>query len=226
MLLISWNYLILGSLLSPRNDETLLGTRETDTAQQRRQSCQAPLGGSYGGLSPPSWRLSSNPPVWDVDAVFHRLQPPGNGPGKTEHNIVDIRGLVNVEFLDDWVCNGTTILVFELLPTSWTVPFTPPFTQQDALTLLDPWMPDVFQTDFTLVEDMHPVGLAFIEAAGPYDPDNLSSVAIFVDGSVQHTEEGPAYWQHTEYEVSLWLWQLSQQFHFLGHLSDHGYATL
>ena len=95
-----------------------------------------------------------------------------------------------MDLLDDWVCNGFTILVFELLPTSKTVPFMPPFTQQDALTLLDPWPPDVFQTDFTLVEDMHPVGLAFIAAAGPYDSDHLLSIAIFVDGSVQHTDEG------------------------------------
>lgn len=172
----------------------MLGPCETITTQQGRILCQALLGGSYGGPESPSRpsgrNFSGNPPLWDVDAVFDRLTPPGNGPEQSTFTIVDIRGSVDLETLDDFVCNGSHILVLELHPTTRKVPFTPPFTQQDALTLLDPWRVDVFQTDFTAIEEMHPVGMAYIDAAGEYESETLTSATLFVDGSVQQTEEG------------------------------------
>lgn len=181
---------------SPRNDETMLESSSlvAMNVQEGRKLCQAPLGGSYGGILPRPRLIgrstSGNPPVWDVEAVFDRLKPPGNGPGQAMESIVDIRGSVDLDLLDDFVCNGSTVLIFELKPVMRKVPFTPPFTQQDALALLDPWHKDAFQTDFAGLDEMHPVGMAFIDAAGEYDPETLTSTDIFVDGSVQKTEEG------------------------------------
>lgn len=181
---------------SPRNDETMLecSSLVAMNVQEGRKLCQAPLGGSYGGILPRPRLIgrstSGNPPVWDVEAVFDRLKPPGNGPGQAMESIVDIRGSVDLDLLDDFVCNGSTVLIFELKPVMRKVPFTPPFTQQDALALLDPWHKDAFQTDFAGLDEMHPVGMAFIDAAGEYDPESLTSTDIFVDGSVQKTEEG------------------------------------
>ncbi len=86
-------------------------------------------------------RSSSNPPLWDVDAVFDRLNPPGNGHKAhqgEDFETLDIRGSPKLEYLDDFVVSGNKILLFDKPATKEYTAFTPPFDHHDAIELLQP----------------------------------------------------------------------------------------
>ena len=152
---------------------------------------------------------------------FVHLPPPGNGPPemfildsddeatdpgprqgikisildaleKPLYQVIDLRESIQLDTLDDWHLGEHKIFISQCIPRKEPVRFRLPFSVQKAECLFDDWKPGTFQTSFAEIPDMHHIGAAFIEAASPFSLEEMTSIDIFVDGSVAtQLEEGP-----------------------------------
>ena len=157
----------------------------------------------------------------DWNDSFAYLPPPGNGPPEifnldsddesmADHpdqrvnisietalkeprlQIVDLRDRILLDTMDDWYIGSQQIFISQIHPQKTAISFKIPFSVNDSSNLLDDWRPGIFQTSFADIPDLHHIGAAFIDAAWPFDLDDLVSIDIFVDGSVaSNLDEGP-----------------------------------
>ena len=157
----------------------------------------------------------------DWNDSFAYLPPPGNGPPEifnldsddesmADHpdqrvnisietalkeprpQIVDLRDCILLDTMDDWYIGSQQIFISQIHPQKTAISFKIPFSVNDSSNLLDDWRPGIFQTSFADIPDLHHIGAAFIDAAWPFDLDDLVSIDIFVDGSVaSNLDEGP-----------------------------------
>lgn len=130
---------------------------------------------------------------WLIDCCWN-LRPPGNGmEHKTvdlrDHEVLDIRSGLHLDFLDDFIITSRKILIFDFAATGSKLRFDPPFDQNDALALVQAWPHDAFVFDLSCVPDMHQIGQAYLDGAKPFDLESLESFDVFVDGSTAIHEQ-------------------------------------
>ena len=105
---------------------------------------------------------------------------------------MDLRDRILLDTMDDWYIGSQQIFISQIHPQKTAISFKIPFSVNDSSNLLDDWRPGIFQTSFADIPDLHHIGAAFIDAAWPFDLDDLVSIDIFVDGSVaSNLDEGP-----------------------------------
>ena len=180
---------------------------------------EASLGGSCGGyavtcvqtrshseISRLTVNSSGDHPVWDVDAIFSRLQPPGNGPHyfaldddmhspdagdpgaqttKLERTIIDLRTTVNVDTLDDFYISDRTITITDYIaaPRRFLQIGPTGVTEAHLHSLLTPWPMDIVDMNFGAIPDLHPLAEQFIASSVPFDWDMIENLNIYCDGS-------------------------------------------
>ena len=83
------------------------------------------------------------------------------------------------------------ILLYDQQPRRRQVNFELPFTTDEAMERLVAWPDDVFQTDFSLITELHPIAAAFIEASVEFDQGTYQGMEIFVDGSTAKCDGEP-----------------------------------
>ena len=177
---------------------------------------EALLGGSCSGvlgewqhmrspeISRLVFRLSGESPIWDVDAIFYKLRPPGNG--HTEFSIcddeeevngppvpvvTDVRGRIDLQLLDDFHVSENFVLITEvgahrkdhliLGPTG--------ITEELLHSLMDPWDIDVVSGQFGDVPDLHPLAAQYIASSITMDWNLVEELHLYCDGSTHACPE-------------------------------------
>ena len=183
-----------------------------DFVHRLGSAIEALFGGSYSGehsewqqtrslceISRLDLRLSGDPPVWDVDAIFFKLKPPGNGPVSYQiydeedllHSeapspvVTDVRGRINLNLLDDFHVSEKFVLLTEFGTSrnDHVLLGSTGITEELLHTLMDPWDIDVVVENFGLIPDLHPLAAQYIDSAIPLDWDLVEELHLYCDGS-------------------------------------------
>jgi len=145
--------------------------------------------------------------IWVVGAIFGKLCPPGNPPqsfyigdeenGDMEENesqhlqVVDVRGVIDLDLLDDYSIYGSTIVITEVHRGNHEFVKIGPsgINDQQLNTLLIPWPPEIICTCFDHIPDIHHLGHQFLACADPFDWDTVEELHIYCDGSTAFCSE-------------------------------------
>ena len=184
---------------------------------------EASFGGSSGGhtvecvqtrslceISRHNAYTSGNHPVWDVDAIFLRLKPPGNGPihfsidddtateviqdlptERRTRNVVDLRTTVNLDTLDDFYVSDSHITIVDYVyATRRSIRLGHTGVTDERLhSLLSSWPMDIMDTNFSSIPELHPLAEQYIASAAPFDWDMIDNLDIYCDGSTHLCKE-------------------------------------
>ena len=151
--------------------------------------------------------IACQSPLLFSHSPFSRLPPPGNGipiclaehlglcedqegaANKQEQvmkvnrlPVVDLR-TNRVDVLEDFHISDTVITVHDFIPTTVPGNFPVQFTFDSAWSLLTPWPSNFICPLDESMTDMPSIGQAFVQAAQPFNFDDLRGVTLYVDGS-------------------------------------------
>lgn len=101
----------------------------------------------------------------------------------TSLRVIDSRTHSNLDSLDGFIIFDGYVLLYDQPPQRRHVDFELPFTTDEAHERLAAWPDGIFQTDFSLIPDLHPIAAAYIEASSEFDYATFEGMEIFVDGS-------------------------------------------
>ena len=125
-----------------------------------------------------------------------QLPPPGNGAWTGEdlqdHDlppILDTRTHADLDALEGFVIEDRYVLLYEIPQRPASIRFELPFTLNQAISHFDAWPSGVLLYDYTAIPDLHPVAESFIHSAVPFDPENVDTIDIFVDGSTSKDDD-------------------------------------
>ena len=145
-------------------------------------------------------------PVWDVDAIFYRLQPPGNGAihdltddgqEKDSSNtintrqIIDVRNRITLDALDDFHITSQHIVICEVTSRKRSVVqlSDPGITDELLHSLMQEWPEDVIDTTFQKIADLHPLAQQYVDGARCFHWDEVEEIHIYCDGSTHFCQE-------------------------------------
>ena len=159
---------------------------------------------SLSEISRHNFGTSGNHPVWDVEAIFFRLKPPGNGPlyfnldddtdpgerQDTQNNweslaIVDLRTTVRLDALDDFHLSDSHITITDYIHgPRRSITLGPTGVTEDRLhSLLSPWPMDIVDVNFHSIPELHPLAAQYVDSAAQFDWEMIEALDIYCDGS-------------------------------------------
>ncbi len=145
-------------------------------------------------------------PVWDVDAIFYRLQPPGNGAihnltddGQEKdfsnttntRQIIDVRNRITLDALDDFHITSQHIVICEATSRKRSVVqlSDPGITDELLHSLMQEWPEDVIDPTFQKIADLHPLAQQYVDGARCFHWDEVEEIHIYCDGSTHFCQE-------------------------------------
>ena len=185
-----------------------------DTVRRPVWFVEALLGGSCNGPWPPLlytrsfnisrhyWLPSGNHPLWDVDAIFSKLRPPGN-VAEAFHigddddytidppRVVDVRSHIDLNSLDDFCVSEQYIVITEYTERTRQFATLSESGVTDKLLhgLMEEWPSDTMDMAFGKLSNLHPLAQQFVEGACAFNWDEVTELQIYCDGSTYHCSD-------------------------------------